>query len=251
MNRRVFCLSLSAPALMLGDDDRAEKELKKLLTNSPWAKEVTATFDRDLTGRSRIRLGGGSRGGGGSEGVGGGESMGRGPGGGGGGGGEGMGPQETIATVRWESAAPILAAVPARPDDPKHQAIAEWSKTHYIVSVSGMPSRGGRGGGGGGGRPGGGGPGGPGGGNPEASQQMAERLRAATSLKVKGRDPMNAANVARVDGEKGQEFLFLFPRTFEISMDDKEVWFETAIGPMVVKAKFQPKQMVHQGKLAL
>ena len=159
----------------------------------------------------------------------------------------GGGPPQIKVTVRWESAGPLQELNAKVQNDERAKALTEWSKDHYIVSVSGMP--GGMGGmGGGGGR-------GPGGGanqpDPDRMAQMAQRLKATTVLKPKGRDAANPVNLARVPGEKGQTLIFLFARTLEISLDDKEVAFETAMGPVSVKAKFAPKTMMYQGKLAL
>jgi hypothetical protein len=70
-------------------------------------------------------------------------------------------------------------------------------------------------------------------------------------LKRKGKDPVSPARMAMTQGDEGMTVLFLFPRTAEITADDKDVSFETAAGPMAIKAKFNLKDMVYDGKLAL
>jgi hypothetical protein len=54
-----------------------------------------------------------------------------------------------------------------------------------------------------------------------------------------------------VQTEQGQVTAFLFLRTATIEADDKEVTFETAMGPLGIKCKFVLKEMIYQGKLAL
>jgi hypothetical protein len=44
---------------------------------------------------------------------------------------------------------------------------------------------------------------------------------------------------------------FYFPRSTDLSLDDKEVAFLTRVGPMEVKQKFVLKEMTFGGKLAL
>lgn len=97
-----------------------EKEIKKILTNSPWAKDVTTSFGGPAAGGAG---GGGGRGGGGRRGGGGGGGMGGGggsedasggeggaAGGGGMGGGGGAAPTLT-AKVRFQTALPVKQAL--------------------------------------------------------------------------------------------------------------------------------------------
>jgi hypothetical protein len=50
---------------------------------------------------------------------------------------------------------------------------------------------------------------------------------------------------------KGPVIAFLFPRTDSIDADDKEVTFESALGPLGIKCKFVLKAMIYRGKLSL
>ena len=52
-------------------------------------------------------------------------------------------------------------------------------------------------------------------------------------------------------GADGMVMAYLFPRTFVIDENDKEVAFETAMGPMEVRTKFVLKEMKFKGKLEL
>ena len=82
-------------------------------------------------------------------------------------------------------------------------------------------------------------------------QQMQDRLKESTTLKRKGRDPIQPARIERLQTSEGTITAFLFPRTSSIDLDDKEVAFETAMGPMAVTSKFALKEMLYNGKLTL
>ena len=246
----------------------SEKDVAKLRTKSPWAHEASTEFNADRMsgmmnqggggGRGRGGMGGGagmgsaeggpSMGGGGGGGMGGGRSRDGGPPMGGG---EPNGPggmaQQRKVMVRWESAAALQAA-PAKENDELHAKVATWSKEFYVVTASGM-------GGMGGGR------GGFGGASPDSPQadpermaqmrtQVQERLKTATLLKRKGKDPIYPARIERLQTPDGPMTVFLFPRD-PITAEDKEVQFETAMGPMEVRTRFVLKDMAYQGKLEL
>ncbi|MCC7155543.1 MAG: hypothetical protein IT161_13290 [Bryobacterales bacterium] len=256
--------------------DWNDKEVKKLLSRSPWVKGAVVEFDpgRMGGGMGGPGMGGGRRGGGGMGGGemgggmpgggmggpgGGGGGMG-GPGMGGGGGmgggmpGGGMGPggggfEPPKITVRWESE-------PVREGEIKAEAkyagmLAEAAKDHYVIAAQG----------GGLGRRGGGeGPGGlggfPGGGSDprqreQVRQQWEARMKSTTTLAAKGKEPVPCVKIARAETGDGFLTFFLFPRSPGFSLDDKEVTFHTVLGPMEVKAKFALKDMIYKGQLAL
>jgi hypothetical protein len=246
--------------------DWSDKEVSRMMTSSPWAKQVSVQMGGAAGGGMRGGgggrgrgggggmggMGGGGMGAGGGMGGGGGAGMGgRGIGGGGeegiGGGGGGMGggggaPVEVPKmTVRWESAIPVREA--AVKTEAAAKDVDQWSKEFYVITVGGgRISMGGAGGRRGGERPQ------P---DPARMQQMQDRFKEATTLKRKGKDPIQPARVERLQTPEGSIMAFLFPRSEAIDLDDKEVTFETAIGPMEVKSKFNLKDMVYKGKLSL
>src|ERR1700722_8280995 len=128
-------------------------EVVKVLTDSPWAKELTVTSGQQ--GQQRRRGGGrrgGMGGGGGYPGGGGGYPGGGGgyPGGGGGGypsGGGGGGMREQLV-VRWDSALPIQHALlrqgyhpasdNASKDASKDKPAVDINQKYYVVSVLGL-----------------------------------------------------------------------------------------------------------------
>ena len=152
-------------------------------------------------------------------------------------------------TVRWESAAPVREAN-AKAEDKNAAKIAEWSSQYYVVSVSGGRMMGGRG------RRGGVGPEGEAKGDrpqpdPARMEQMRERMKQSAALRRKGKDAIAPANVEMLETAEGRKTIFLFPRSEAISADEKDLSFEMQMGPISVKAKFVPKDMVYNGKLEL
>lgn len=262
-----------------------EKEARRVLTDSPWARNANVTFgggvgDTGEGGMGRPGGGGmggpgggmGGPGGGGMGGPGGGGGMGGpggggmgGPGGGGmggpGGGMGGGGGSSMSAVVRWQSSLPVRQAMvqlksTTEPDKAgaAKATLSEPSK-NYVIAVEGLPMMGG--GMRGGRRPGmepqqfqaGGQEVGPRRGpDPE---QMKSRLKAQTQLNRKGRDPLHPVEVMMPNGEGPRVIYFLFAKDDPITLDDKEVEFVTNVGPMMVKRKFKLSEMVVGGKLEL
>ena len=243
MNHRNLIACLCLPPLMMAADfwqekDPAqwtEKEITRLRTNSPWARDASVEFNMGRMGNSPGGPGGGPGGGGMGRGGG------MGPGGGlggpppdmGSGGPGGMSSPKMI--VRWESAAPLLEAEHGTAKTP----VSEWAREFYVIVVSGLPAGGRRGGeeasGGQGGR------------NPMGPASMKE----VTSLKRKNKDPIAPARVEMLPTSNGSLIAFLFPRTDPIDADDREVSFESGMGPLGIKCKFMLKAMTYHGKLAL
>jgi hypothetical protein len=234
-------LVFTIPALLFAGEfwqdkkpsDWTEKDVKRLLTKSPWAKEGTVAFNMERMGGMP---GGGEPPMGGMPG-GGGPPMGGGMGPGGGMGNGGM--EMLKPVIRWESAAPLRDAAAKSAGDAAAQSFGEWSASFYVVTLSGFGAQGGRGGRGLG-QP-----------DPARLSQMQDAMTAATNLTIKGKPAIAAARVETVQTEQGQVTAFLFLRTAAIEVGDKEVTFETAMGPLGIKCKFVLKEMIYQGKLAL
>ena len=230
--------------------DWSAKDVKRLLTNSPWAKEVTLQMGGGMAGAGLPggMAGGGGRGGGRRGGAMGGgmggaipsAEVGGGPGGGGqgeAGGGMGGGastpvPSGLAVVVRWETAAPVREAARSA-ELPYAGKIPEWEQQFYVITTSGLPFGGRRQM------------------EPDRVRQMQERLRASASLEAKGRPAVSAERVFIANTARGATMIFLFPRSVGISVEDKEVVFQAGGGPMQIKAKFKPREMEYQGKLAL
>jgi len=217
-------------------------EKDKLLTKSPWAKEVNAQATADPNQQGRYPQGGGYPGGGypggGYPGGGmgyprrGGMGRGRYP---------GAGMQTYKGTVRWESAEPIIASKPP--------AMPEGFDKHYVVAVVGFPELGtphrvyddsesssGPSNSGSNSQSG------------ELDKSFADELKQYTILQPKGRDLAQAGIVKRKLGN----YYFGFSKEL-ISLDsgEHEVDFSTRIGRLAIKAKFNMKEMMFKGKLAV
>lgn len=215
--------------------DWTDKDIQRLVTKSPWAKEASLSSNPDrMAGMGRR---GGMGGGGGR--------MGGGMGGPGMGGPRGEGRSGSRSapqlTVRWDSAAPVREAAAKGQPDAQAKKVAEWAREFYVVTITGMPMMQGRG---------------RGEGQPESdSDRVAhaeDRLKDVTVLKLKGSGGSIAPARVEVTGAAGGRVIaLLFPRSETISLDDKEVDFETLMGPREVKLKFTLKDMVYRGKLEL
>ena len=229
------------------------EEIDQLTSKSPWAKEVTAQFAAGEEDGSRRggQTGGGYPGGGGGGGgsvgmprigiggIGIGLPGGRGRGGGGrngGGGGRGRGGASNYkGTVRWESAQPIFDAL----KNPLPDAFAK----HYVIRVSGFPLL-----------------------NDrrrsddddsvsttpsKANKDMLDNLKHLTTLQPKGKALAEPA-IVQQPASTGTVFLFGFSKDlFDFGKNDHEVDFSTQLGRLMIKAKFDPKEMMYHGKLAV
>jgi len=239
----------------------SDDDINKVLTDSPWAKEINIAPQRSSYGRpgGMGRRGGGfgmpggypggyPGGGGGYPGGGGGY-----PNGGGGGypnGSGGAGGNQTAMnlTLRWDSALPVQQALKRQgassADEAK--AVADASDKYYVISVFGfrMPSnrRSGYNNG-----------------NPDSDadqdpgRQNADNLRSqlldAAQLVPKGARAIYAQDVQVVAG--GSELHFLFPRNPPIATSTKEVDFALEVRGVKVEHKFHLSDMQYQGQVAL
>jgi len=200
-------------------DAWSASEIEKLLSRSPWAKE--ADVDLNFDGFQ-----GGPSGGGPPGGFPGGDA----PGGGFPGGGP-MGGGQFKPVIRWESAKAIQ-------DARKKGAPADFGK-YYVLSLSGTPMNGAAT---------------PPFGDDDADarrpsrEQMQANLRQSTQLQIKGKSPLKPERIE--PSETGIMFLFLRD-DHPIKRDDKEVTFQTKLGPLQLKARFALKDMLYRDQLEL
>jgi len=245
--------------------DWTDKDIQKIMTDSPFAKKVSVTFEgMGGPGVPTTSGKGGGKGGGGisgpqgtgsidpgtdgSGGGGGGGGKGGKGGGGGGGGisdvgtGGGGGTPESELTIRWQTAPTIQLALiknkygaeaATNPDAQKQ--LKDMHGDFYVIWVAGLPSSV---------RP--------------RDDDAKKTLLQVTTLSAKDKDAIVASDVilqapqaAGGRGARTTELHFLFPRKIALSADDKEVDFATKFGKTVVKTKFTLKAMVVNGKLEL
>lgn len=230
----------------------SQDEIDRLTTKSPWAKEVTATYAPGSNNGGNGNPNGNPNGGGypGGQGGGmprigiGGIGMGgprRGQGGGRGGQGNGSNLSTYKGTVRWESAQPILDALKT----PLPEAFAN----HIVISVIDFPllsdrrrqdtdedssSNSGS----------------------SNSQQpddkhLLDDLKNFTSLQPKDKDRV-VPDIVQRQTTSGNVFQFGFKKdSFDFGKNDHEVDFSTRLGRLVIRAKFDPRDMTYHKKLAI
>ena len=227
-------------------------EVDRMITKSPWAKEVTVSGnkrsgDRGNSGGGRPRVGVGFPGGigfpGGGIGYPRGGTRGGYPGGGYPGGG---GPSSrddrmvTSVTVRWESARPIQEALHLNVSNEKIDP--DFDK-YYVIALIGYLTRVGHR-------------------NDDdwadddnRSDRTNRRLEAFKDYaRLERKDgPLHLEKVEEGSrtGSRGPGIYFYYSRNNEISMDDKQLDFSTRVGVEEIKARFTLRDMVYHGKLAL
>lgn len=209
-------------------EDWSAEEIDMLLNRSPWARDVNANMKAVSPegGESKKKGGGYSMSGG---------AGGRSASTGGSGGGSGSSSKnDTVigsfrGLVRWESAEPVLLAQ-------KKEGLTGEAAEHYIISVSGLPMAGARKRAGDESDP--------------DAEEIAARIIDATRLTPQHRDPILPVKVDASKPSRGT--LLYFRRDAEqFTLDHKEVTFATKLGPLEVKTKFQLKEMMYRGKLAV
>jgi hypothetical protein len=223
-------------------------EISELTARSPWAKPVTAQFAPGANNGGQSQGGGYPRNGGGmggpSIGIGGiGIGMPR----RGGMGRPGGYPQQSNykGTVRWESAQPILDALKT--------SLPEAFANRYVIAVRDIPllrnpSRSQS-------NPDDSDPDAPKLSTPDDDSSLSKRdldeLKIMTSLQPKGKESAQAGVVQQMT-PGGSYFLFGFSREFlDFGRKDHEVVFSTQLGKLIVKAKFDPSEMMYRGTLAV
>ncbi len=201
----------------------ADKDLTKMVTNSPWAKEFIVEMP-----------GGAAGGGGGGKGKGGGTRDGGQTGAAEAGGGM---PSLTLV-IRWVSALPVKQAMVRMnfkgdaASSPEAKQRLEANEPDYVIAVSGLNRGLVRG----------------------SADELKQAMMAATQLVIKGKEPIKPTDF-RIVGQGRVDALFAFPRTNPITEDDKEVEFQSKVGAagatISIKQRFRLKDMMFNGKLEL
>ena len=126
---------------------------------------------------------------------------------------------EYKGTVVWESAKVIR--------DAAKTPLPDGFEAQYVLSVTGIPlSR-------------------------SSSQNALDRVRQVTFLQVKGKDPLEPATVQQNTGNGAVYYIGFSREGLPITRDDKDLVFTTHMGKVVFTAKFNPKEMIYRGELAV
>lgn len=206
-----------------------EQEIAQLLSRSPWSKEINAEFTDDsgfgVAGEGTPSIGrGGLLGAPGANGG----TRER----------AGGAKRREPVTIRWESAQPILDAM----GRPLPGAMAG----RYAISVSGLPlgvmqKR----------RRSGAGPAMVEDGGTSPRDRMIEELMAAATLEARGKEPAQPGVVLPMKGAVAT-YLFGFSKELlPLDAHDRDILFTLKTAFIALKARFEPKEMMYRGQLAL
>jgi hypothetical protein len=127
-------------------------------------------------------------------------------------------------TVRWDSAAPIQAAI---------QSAGEEFDRYYVIGVVGDTRVTGQ---------------------LVNDRQLAEKLRilrGSTTLEPANANALQPEKVKEVSHESQRALRFYFPRRRMIMLDAIHLYFATTIGRFDVMTKFDVQDMLYRGQLAL
>ena len=205
-----------------------DDDARQVLNDSPWTKAVKPVIARSANNGQRrsgsgisIGLPGmGRRGGmGGPGGY---------PGGGRRGGSNGTDTdynEPPTLKLRWESALPVREAVLKTRDTKSPTVDAD----HYAIAVYGVPDRMAVG----------------------NSQTLAKQLKKQALIRRDGKKDLKPSSVQVLQRDDGPVFVYLFPRSKEITRLDKRVEFDGQVGRLQFARTFYPDEMTCQGKLEL
>jgi hypothetical protein len=257
MKKISLLLTLAALAVWAADfwdakpyTDWSQKDIQKMMTNSPWSKQISVAvgpaIGRGGLGGPQSGVGGrGGRGGGGVNPATLGDASSSSGGGGAPPGGGGLRgdrtPDDSPVMVpavrlllRWQTALPVKQALVKAKygaeagTSPEAQKLLAREEQYYVLSVSGLPAY-----------------------LLPKDEQAKQAMAAASTLNVKNKDAVAAADVEFQKDGGNVDAYFLFPRKSPFSLEDKEIEFVSKLGPVTLKHKFKLKDMVFKGKLEL
>jgi len=124
--------------------------------------------------------------------------------------------------VRWESAFPVRAAESKTGET----NVPAWQGDYYAIAVYGVP------------RP--------------FRWNLANELKGVAFLKRDRRKDLKPSRVVIVPKDDGlATYVYLFPRSVEITKKDRSLGFEAQIGRLYIFLNFSPEDMQYQGELQL
>jgi hypothetical protein len=84
-----------------------------------------------------------------------------------------------------------------------------------------------------------------------ALEKLSRGIQESTFLRFKDRGPSQPLNVVSLPAGQSLLVIVFFPRTDAISLTDHEVFFESVVGTMELRATFLLREMLYRGKLDL
>ena len=246
VNQLALFAALTPAALWAADvwdkpfQDWTDKDVQKVVTNSPWARQARAVLGDAIplaAGRNRppavgdasstetgvpkgrepagaARLGSAP------------SDFDQGP----------QSAQQIPVIVRWQSALPLRQAQ-MRGKYGKEAAVSPQAQKFltdepaiYVLGIAGLAGSIVSAGGG-----------------DQARQSIAEK----STLTVKGKEPLHPVSVDFVPNGSNVDVLIAFPRAMPITLEDQEVELASEIGRATVRYKFKLNDMLVRGKLEL
>lgn len=200
-----------------------ERDAKQVLSNSPWVKKVMPAQLPNIAEQARRQAGR----------MGGGQGVNLGALSASAVTGVGSKPPDSArrrrrgiepVEVRWESAFPVRSAeLAAHEEDPP-----AWDGEMYAIAVYDVP------------------------GLDVDEKGLTTELQRAAFLKLGGKKDLRPVRVDVLPQEGDlTTVVFLFPRSVEITLENKRIEFATVFGRLSVSQYFYPKEMQFQGKLGL
>ena len=84
-----------------------------------------------------------------------------------------------------------------------------------------------------------------------AAQSLAKQLKKQAAIKRDGKKNLKPSSVEVLPREDGPVIVYLFPRSQEITRQDKRIEFDAQIGRLQLAQFFYVDDMNYQGKLEL
>ena len=203
----------------------SDREVQRMMTDSPWAKQVNIIMGGLQAEESSQFTGGGfGVGGGGGGAVRGGR------------GGDGFGGiRRARVNVVWINALPVRQAMVrglvGRGGDvpPEGEQFLSEQDPFYTIAILGLPPA------------------------FQALGQMVNQVLAETMLKPDDGDPIPPIDIGFMrEGDQSIRVMFMFPRDNPLTLDDREVEFITKLGSEIeIKRKFRLRDMQVDGRLLL
>lgn len=198
--------------------DWSDREVQRLMTNSPWAKRITVVFPRPpretIDRAPTARLGGGGAGRGARGGF-----------------GQFGAAAQSRLIVQWRSALPMRQAIVrgrvgrgGALESAERQFLAQHPDVYFIV-VSGLP------------RP--------------FARLDPRALRAEARLERREKPPILPIQANPQPDGDGAALVYVFPRDEAITLEDEEVEFVTEVADANIERTFELEDMVVNGVLEL
>ena len=202
----------------------SDRDIQKILTDSPWARGVSITLDYPRRMAPPGASGIADR----SVGMGLGQAPSRPPADG------VVGPPEAHLIVRWQSSGIIQQALVKRQygadaaTSPEAQKRLQPNSAYYVIAIENLPASF----------------------APDGPDAKAALL-AVTTLGAKDKAPIAAQDVLFVQKGDTAEARFLFRRDRGFTAEDKQAEFATKFGKISVRAGFNLRSMLVRGRLEL